>query len=259
MIASQVATSCGALFSMPADMAITLTVATGTDVFAGCSRLPGADSKPLPGACSLCPHIAPQTDYVVAVVADNGPPSRIWALSSIALVNVSTADVVPPSFTLGPNIVSIETDSLAMRFALSEDGSVDYVVAYAALQAPFYSSYVLSFAQSQYSAQQIVDQVESVHEHIDGIVASGSITAEANRTVVATIAPDCRRAACLLPENVNRTNLAPATDYILHIVARDASGNVYGETSVGASLTSSLASVHAHARGGHHCTAVLRT
>lgn len=233
----QVASSCGTLYSLPAQAAVTLTVSASVDVLAACSQQRTADSSESGSTCMQCPHIEPETDYIIAIVADNGPPSRVWALSQVVLLNVSTADTTPPSFELQPAVTNIGTDSITMRFALSEAGQVDYALAYASLQAPFYSSYLLSFAQADFTAQQVVDlaagEAQDSASRPDGIVAAGSVQARANQSVSLKIEAPCTTEACAFPENVNSSLIAPATDYILYLVARDIAGNVHDGSATG--------------------------
>jgi hypothetical protein len=182
-----------------------------------------------PSSCLRCPVLSSEASYVVLLVADNGPPGIIGGLSSAAIVNVTTADESAPTFTAGPDATNISTDSFALRFQLNEAGVVHFVVAYSLMQAQFYSTYLLSFAQQDMTSSQVIQQANdpggAFGTRPDGIVAAGSILAPAGQAVTYTIAPDCSGSACSVAENVNASMLAPDTQYTVFLVAEDTSGN----------------------------------
>ena len=228
----QVAAACGTVYGIEAGTPTTLTVQGAGEQSQECSKLATQNESRWDNTCRRCPHIAPQTAYVLLLTADNGPPGRRLGLSDVTTLHVTTADTAAPEFSVAPLIADISTDRFALQFGLSEAGLVHYAVAYSAMQAPFFSYYLLSFMQLGMSAEQVRNQanLEAAALRPDGIVAAGSVLASANEVVMHVIHPKCSAGmgTCSVAANVNDSMLAPATSYNIYIVAEDLAGNVQG-------------------------------
>jgi hypothetical protein len=181
-------------------------------------------------ACLQCPVITSQTKYVALLTGDNGPAQRVGGLSRLAMVNITTADVTPPTFVTGPSAVDVSTDSFALQFQLDEASIVHYVVAYSTLQAQYFSAYLLSFTQAGMSVQQVISQANlsasTLSIRPDGVVAAGSILVPQGQKETYNVRPSCTGAACNVAENVNATMLAPSTSYTIFLVPEDSVGNI---------------------------------
>jgi hypothetical protein len=225
------ASACGTVYGLRGDYPAAITV-SGAQVDSQECTTGSLDGLRQSGwnACLQCPVIKSQTKYVALLTGDNGPSQRVAGLSRLAMVNITTADVTPPTFVTGPWAVDVSTDSFALQFQLDEAGIVHYVVAYSSLQAQYFSAYLLSFTQAGMSVEQVISQANlsasTLSIRPDGVVAAGSILVAQQQTGTHNVRPNCTGAACNVAENVNATMLAPSTSYTVFLVPEDNAGNI---------------------------------
>lgn len=229
----QVAVACGLVSGVKGNLPTAITIQGAPTAAEECAVDRAQERTPEFNGCLRCPSILSETDYVVALVGDNGPVmSQGGGLSEVVVVNVTTADVTPPAFAVQPVASGAQLDRFDLTVSLDEPGTVHYAVAHAEMQAEFFPSYRLSFQQTSISSSQVLAQsgmmaARSVRP--DGIIAAGTIDVPAGNTaVLQTVRAGCVGDTCSLANNVNASMITPATSYNVFLVAEDLAGNVQG-------------------------------
>lgn len=184
--------------------------------------------------CQRCPRLDSETHYTAFVVGAAGVPNIAYATTGVAALRVFTADVHPPNWRIAPAVAAVAPEAVTVTFALSEPGTVHYVIAFASAGSSFFSQYVLTFATTLPLTAASLDASATLLS--DGVVARGAARVASAQATRLSIDAPCVLAACDVPQNVNQTLLSPATDYRVALLAEDASGNVQGAPHAPAGL-----------------------
>lgn len=178
--------------------------------------------------CQRCPHLLTQQDYVLALVANNGPDAQPGSLSELVLRPVRTADVAPPRYTTPPYISQLSRDFFEVSFALDEPGTVHFAVSYSRMTALYDTAFLLQYTMPALSVSEVLLAAaqDDSEWRANGIVSAGSVQVpEAGTLVSVGVRPACVGSVCSLPGNVNQTLLSPDTQYLVSLLAEDVLGN----------------------------------